>query len=182
MDKYTSEFKPSISALSKMIEVLLKDPCPDIKVKLSEFIIVLTDKMKQDLGAHAKGIISSLCLNLKHQHNKIRKITTTPLVDLLLCDNAGSLYDDCVLYLKPIANDKNSDVRKNFYLSVAKLLENLNIIYLRRSEPSLVMLLLNGLGDEKEDIQKQTADLIEEVGNNRKKLAIEIGEDISEFI
>ena len=84
--------------------------------------------------------------------------------------------------MKPIANDKNSDVRKNFYLSVAKLLENLNIIYLRRSEPSLVMLLLNGLGDEKEDIQKQTADLIEEVGNNRKKLAIEIGEDISEFI
>lgn len=165
-----------------MLTVLLKDPFPDLKVKLSEFIMKLAVAMKHDLGAHSKGIVSSLCLNLKHQHNKIRKITTTALVDVLLCDNAGSLYDDCVIFFKPISNDKNSDVRKNFYTCIAKLLQNLNIIYLRKCEPSLVMLLLNGLSDEKEDIKKLSEQLLEEAGNNRKKLAIETGEDISKFM
>ena len=48
-----------------MLTVLLKDPFPDLKVKLSEFIMKLAVAMKHDLGAHSKGIVSSLCLNLK---------------------------------------------------------------------------------------------------------------------
>ena len=44
------------------------------------------------------------------------------------------------------------------------------------------MLLLNGLSDEKEDIKKLSEQLLEEAGNNRKKLAIETGEDISKFM
>ena len=182
LDKYTNEFKSHVSSLSKMLTVLLKDPCPDLKMKLSEFVMIICAKMKNEFGAHAKGVVNSLCLNLKHQHNKIRKITTNAIVDVLLCDNAGMLYDDCVMFLKPLANDKNADVRKNFYIAIAKLLNTLNIIYLRRSEASLVMLLLNGLSDEKGDIKMMVDELIEKVGENRKQLAIETGEDISKFI
>lgn len=45
-----------------------------------------------------------------------------------------------------------------------------------------MLLLLNGLSDDKEDIRKLTSSLIEESGENRRKLAIETGEDISKYI
>lgn len=166
-----------------MIAVLLKDPFPDLKIKLSEFISKLCREefLKKEIGPHSKGMIISLCLNLKHQHNKIRKITIKTIVDVLLCDSAGSLFDECIVFLKPLANDKNSDVRMNFYTSMARLLSNFNIIYLRKFEPTILMLLLGGLSDEKDDVKAKTAQLIEECGENRKKLAIELKEDISQF-
>ena len=114
-----------------MIAVLLKDPCPDIKSNLAKFIQNLCKVLNKEIGVHSKGILNSLCLNLKHQHNKIRKITTCALCDLLLCDNAGSLIDECFPSLLNISNDKNSDVRNNFYINIANLLNKLNIIYLR---------------------------------------------------
>ena len=182
LDKYKEEYKSHLSDLAKMISILLKDPCPDIKIKLSEFITKISKEYKHDIGIHSKGIVTSLCLNLKHQHNKIRKITESSLVDILLCDNSGNYIDDCIPYLHILSNDKNAEVRKQFYHSIAKLLENLNIVYLRKSEPALVMLLLNGLSDDKEDIRNMTKKLIEDAGNNRRKLAFEIDEDLSKVL
>lgn len=61
--------------MSIMIAKLLTDPCPEVKIKLSELLIKLSTKLNKVIGPHMKGIISALCNNLKHQHNKIRKIT-----------------------------------------------------------------------------------------------------------
>ena len=165
-----------------MITILLKDPCLEIKSNLAKFIQNLCKVLNKEIGVHSKGILNSLCLNLKHQHNKIRKITTCALCDLLLCDNAGSLIDECFPSLLNISNDKNSDVRNNFYINIANLLNKLNIIYLRKYESNLLRLLLNGLSDDKEEIKKKTEELLEECGNNRKKLAIELKEDVEKFL
>jgi hypothetical protein len=61
--------------MSNMIAKLLTDPCPEVKIKLSELLIKLSANLNKVIGPHMKGIILALCNNLKHQHNKIRKIT-----------------------------------------------------------------------------------------------------------
>ena len=45
----------------------------------------------------------------------------------------------------------------------------------------LVLLLMNGLSDEKSDIQENCEQYIEEAGEYRRKLAVELEEDLSEF-
>jgi len=75
LTKYPNEIIPVISEMSNMISKLLTDPCPEVKIKLSELLINLSAKLNKVIGPHMKGIILSLCNNLKHQHNKIRKIT-----------------------------------------------------------------------------------------------------------
>jgi len=72
---YPNELIPVVSDLCNMIAKLLTDPCPEVKIKLSELLINLSSKLNKVIGPHTKGIIQSLCNNLKHQHNKIRKIT-----------------------------------------------------------------------------------------------------------
>lgn len=151
-----------------MIAKLLTDPCPDVKVKLSELLIELCAKLGKALGPHSKGIVVSLCGNLKHAHNKIRKITLASLTEVLLCDSAGKFFEDAVGLLKLIAHDKNYDVRKAFYSNIYKLLVNFNIIYLRKYEHFLVMFLMNGLSDEKNDIVENCENYIEEAGKYRE--------------
>ena len=60
-----------------MLGIILKDQFPEIKVQVSQLISDLSNVMKNEIGNYAKQIIESLCLNMKHQHNKIRifKIT-----------------------------------------------------------------------------------------------------------
>ena len=55
--------------------------------------------MKNETDNYAKQIIESLCLNMKHHHNKIRKKSITFLVDLLLCNEADNLIEECILLL-----------------------------------------------------------------------------------
>jgi hypothetical protein len=64
-----------ISSLCTMIANLLADLCPEIKIKLCEFVTTLSEKHNNALGSHSKQIILSLCKNknLMHQQNKIRK-------------------------------------------------------------------------------------------------------------
>ena len=112
-----------------MLGVILKDQFPEIKVQVSHLISELAKEMKSDIGIYAKQIIESLCLNMKHQHNKIRKISTTSLVDLLLCNEAGNLIDECIPAFTIISNDKNKDTRKVFLTKIAELLEKLNNRY-----------------------------------------------------
>ena len=174
LKKYPNELKPHISDLSKMLGVILKDQFPDIKVAVSQFISELSKEMKDDIGNYAKQIIESLCLNMKHQHNKIRKISTTSLVDLLLCNEAGNLIDECIPSFILISNDKNKDTRKIFLNKIAELLEKLNSIYLKKYEGKLFVLLLSWISDDDEDNQKLARKLIEEVGENIHKLEMEL--------
>lgn len=75
LTKSEKDFLPVISDLCSMISKLLNDPCPEVKIKLSEFIILLCVKLNKAIGPHCKGMIISLAANLKHSHNKIRKVT-----------------------------------------------------------------------------------------------------------
>ena len=114
LKKYPNEVKPHISELSKMLGVILRDQFPEIKVQVSQLISELSKAMKEEIGKYAKQIIESLCLNMKHQHNKIRKISIISLVDLLLCNEAGNLIDECIPAFTNVSNDKNKDTRKIF--------------------------------------------------------------------
>lgn len=72
---YHQELRPSVPQMCKMISTLLNDPCPEVKIKLSEFIISFCNKLRHDIGPHCKSIVASLNSNLKHSHNKIRKVS-----------------------------------------------------------------------------------------------------------
>ena len=157
-----------------MIGVILKDQFPDIKVQVSQLISELSKELKNDIGIYAKQIIESLCINMKHQHNKIRKISTISLVDLLLCNEAGNLIDESIPSFTIISNDKNKDTRKIFLTKIAELLKNLNSVYLKKYEGKLFVLLLSGISDDDEDNQKLAKKLIEEVGENIHKLEMEL--------
>ena len=174
LKKYPSEIKPHISELAKMLGIILKDQFPEIKVQVSQLISELSKVMKDDLGNYAKQIIESLCLNMKHQHNKIRKISISSLVDLLLCNEAGNLIDECIPSLTIISNDKNKETRKIFLNKIAELLKKLNSIYLKKYEGKLFVLLLSGISDDDMDNQQLAKNLIEEVGENIHKLEIEL--------
>ena len=150
-----------------MLGKLLTDACPEVKTKLSEFLIDLSQALSKNLGPHCKNIVVSLSLNLKHAHNKIRKITLLALTEILLCENAGKFFEDAVVMFKVISNDKNYEVRKIFYASIYKLICNLNIIFLRKYEHYLVLFLMNGLSDEKGDIQLESVEYLEKAGEYR---------------
>jgi hypothetical protein len=75
LDKFPNDLLPVIPDLCAMIAKLLTDACPEVKIKLSEFISGLSSKLNKVIGPHSKAIIISLCGNLKHAHNKIRKIS-----------------------------------------------------------------------------------------------------------
>ena len=166
--------KPQISDLSKMLGIILKDQFPEIKVQVSQLISEISKVMKDEIGNYAKQIVESLCLNMKHQHNKIRKISITSLVDLLLCNEAGNLIDECIPSFTIVSSDKNKETRKIFLNKIAELLKNLNSIYLKKYEGKLFVLLLSGISDDDEDIQKLAKNLIEQVGDNIYKLEIEL--------
>ena len=166
--------KPQISDLSKMLGIILKDQFPEIKVQVSQLISEISKVMKDEIGNYAKQIVESLCLNMKHQHNKIRKISITSLVDLLLCNEAGNLIDECIPSFTIVSSDKNKETRKIFLNKIAELLKNLNSIYLKKYEGKLFVLLLSGISDDDEDNQKLAKNLIEQVGNNIYKLEIEL--------
>ena len=166
--------KPQISDLSKMLGIILKDQFPEIKVQVSQLISEISKVMKDEIGNYAKQIVESLCLNMKHQHNKIRKISITSLVDLLLCNEAGNLIDECIPSFTIVSSDKNKETRKIFLNKIAELLKNLNSIYLKKYEGKLFVLLLSGISDDDEDNQKLAKNLIEQVGDNIYKLEIEL--------
>ena len=177
LKKYPNEIKPHISELSKMLGVILKDQFPEIKVQVSQLISELAKVMKEEIGNYAKQIIESLCLNMKHQHNKIRKISIISLVDLLLCNESGNLIDECIPAFTNVSNDKNKDTRKIFLNEIAELLKKLNTIYLKKFEGKLLVLLLSGISDDDKDNQELAKKLIEEVGENIHKLEMELNKN-----
>lgn len=75
LKKSYKDFLPVIPEVCSMLAKFLTDQCPEIKIKLSEFLIHICSVLGKNMGPHTKGISNSLCLNLKHSHNKIRKTT-----------------------------------------------------------------------------------------------------------
>ena len=175
IEKSYKDFFPIIPELCSMLSKLLIDQCPEVKNRISETIIKLIKVLGNKMGAHAKNICGSLCANLKHSHNKIRKITLQvkliiyikALCEVLLCENAGKNFEECYPLLKMSSNDKKPDVRNVFYSVAFKLINNFNIIHLRKYEHQLVILLMNGLGDDQVDIVNTCYRLLEEAGEHR---------------
>ena len=97
---------------------------------------------------------------------------------MLLCENAGKSFEDCINFLRYLPNDKNSDVRMAFYSVIYKIMVNMKIIYLRKYEHNIVLYLMNGLSDERDDIKKEAYQYIEKAGKYREKLASELEEEL----
>ena len=66
-------FKSFIPDLCSVIAKLLTDP--EVKNKLCDFIKNLSEQIGKEIGPHSKQIVLSLCKNLSHNHNKVRKNT-----------------------------------------------------------------------------------------------------------
>jgi hypothetical protein len=162
-----------------MIGKLLKDECPEVKIKLSKLIVLISKQpvICKLIGNHSKTIINSLCENLKHNRNLIRKETIIALGEILRTDNAGKFFEECTNSLKIFIHDKYPEVRKCFYQIIFNLITSFNIIFLRKYEHNLVIYLINGLSDSSEEIRQMCFTLLEEAGNYRKKLAIELNEE-----
>jgi len=69
------DFLPLIPEFCNMLAKFLTDQCPEVKIKLSDLLIHLSQVLGKNIGPHTKGICNSLCINLKHSHNKIRKFS-----------------------------------------------------------------------------------------------------------
>ena len=139
-----------------MLGVILRDQFPEIKVQVSQLISELSKAMKEEIGKYAKQIIESLCLNMKHQHNKIRKISIISLVDLLLCNEAGNLIDECIPAFTAISNDKNKETLTNMLINAINnpktpndiLLTILNLIlFMERRNINLSFIDYNKFGN-----------------------------------
>ena len=75
IEKSHKDFFPVIPELCASFAKILTDQCPEVKNKISETLIKITKVLGDKMGKNCKQICASLCLNLKHSHNKIRKIT-----------------------------------------------------------------------------------------------------------
>jgi len=75
LKKSHKDFLPVIPELCSMLAKFLTDQCPEVKIKLSELLTHISSVLGKNMGPNTKGICNSLCQNLKHSHNKIRKIT-----------------------------------------------------------------------------------------------------------
>ena len=85
-----------------------------------------------------------------------------------MTEGSGRYFEDTLVSLRKLTNDKNSDVRKAFYLVSYNLILNFNIVHLNKFECHLVIFLLNGLSDEKADVVEISKDYLEKAGSYRK--------------
>jgi hypothetical protein len=88
----------------------------------------------------------------------------------LLTREAGKHLRELIFRFKNAINDKTSDVRKASYQVIARLLNGFSPSLLKEYESELVQMLLNGLGDDNEDVRNLCEELLENVGENMKKL------------
>jgi hypothetical protein len=86
----------------------------------------------------------------------------------LITEGSGKFFEDALVPLRKVTNDKNSDVRKTLYQMTFNLISNFNILFLNKFEHHLVIFLLNGLSDENQDISVVSKDLLEKAGIYRQ--------------
>lgn len=83
-------------------------------------------------------------------------------------EGSGKFFEDSLVFLKKMTNDKNIDVRKSFYHSTYNLLLNFNIMLLNKFEHHLVIFLLNGLSDENLEVSNTSKEFLEKAGIYRQ--------------
>lgn len=93
----------------------------------------------------------------------LRTILTSP--------QCGDCFDPCEEHLRIICSDKSSDTRKQVYTLISDCLQAFTYPDLKKYESKLVLLLLSGLSEEKEDLRKLVVQMFDKCGESRKKLA-----------
>jgi hypothetical protein len=171
---YKFSFQKNLADIAFMISKALTDQFPDVKKECSQLIIEMSTELKGSLGDHAAVIAKSIVKNFGHQHWKVRKITVEATGALLLTDNGANQMKELLPAIKIVVNDKNLEVRRSTYEIVANLLNGLSLGFLKDYESDLVQLLLNGLSDENEDVVNTCLQLISNVGQNIKKVHMEV--------
>jgi len=172
--QYNKAFQQNLADIAFMISKEITDQFPDAKKECSMLVIELSNELKDKLGDHAGTIAKSLVKNFAHNHYKVRKITLEASGELLLTHNGGNQMKELLPMLKQVVNDNALDVRRTAYEVIARLLNGFSTTFLKEYEADLVQLLLNGLSDDKEEVNQLAIKLISQVGNNIKKLEMEI--------
>lgn len=86
----------------------------------------------------------------------------------MITEGSGKFFEDALVPLRKVTNDKNSDVRRTLYQVTFSLLSNFNILFLNKFEHHLVIFLLNGLSDENQEIAFSSKELLEKAGIYRQ--------------
>jgi len=167
---YTKAFSWNLAEFSFMLSKALLDEYPEAKKEACSLIVDLSHGLKDTIGEHSSSIFKSLSENLTHQQSKVRKPTIESIGELLLTREAGKHLRELIFRFKNAINDKTSDVRKASYQVIARLLNGFSPSLLKEYESELVQMLLNGLGDDNEDVRNLCEELLENVGENMKKL------------
>lgn len=158
------------------------DPNPDMKNKFAAFSSKLALVMQKRVGAYMKGVVSTLMVNLSHQHSKVRKSSLRGLRDVLCCKGAEVyMGEGPIVQLKFTMNDRSQDVRLEFYNVVFHWMKEMDIHYLKQFEADMAQFLLNGISDDKLDIGPTCIDFLEEHGKRMKEAMKALGEDEEEL-
>jgi len=179
---YKFSFQKNLADMAFLLSKALTDQYPEVKKECASLIMDMSTELKNSLGDHSLNIAKALVKNFGHQHWKVRKITVEATGEILLTDNGANHMKEILPALKQIINDKNLEVRKSTYEVAAKLLNGLSPGFLKDYESEIVQLLLNGLSDENEEIVQLCIILISKVGQNIKKLVMEIEQPQTTFI
>ena len=75
LKEYPDIFKSCMASVSDVLSKILTDKYPEIKREASELVCLFCVSLPEYIGLNAKSIVKSLCLNIKHQHSKVRKVT-----------------------------------------------------------------------------------------------------------
>lgn len=167
---YHQAFIQNLSDIMFTLSKVLGDAFPDLKKETSVFVILLSEGIRENVGSHSLSVIKALAKNLAHQQSKVRRMTIESLGELLLTRDAGIHLREVLVNFKLAVNDKTSEVRKSSYLVIGRLLKQFSPSLLSEYEAELIQLLLNGLGDDNEEIINFAQELIEEAGQSIKVL------------
>lgn len=172
LQKAPDHFKSGFLPFTEMLLRCLHDSSPEIKRETSTLIQIASKLIPSFIGEHSKSILNSLNPNCTHQHFRIRSYTIETMTAVLLTPKAGSNFSTSYPFLRSLSNDKNPEVRKTCYKSACSMLKGFSLSNLEESETFLVLILMNGLPDEKNEEVVQ--ELLEESGKSRKELEDEI--------
>ena len=177
LEHNVSEVISQLTSFASTLSKLLLDPNPSMKENCAAFIVIVSDKLKNELGHHSKCIFASLIQNTKHQRSKIRKLNIRAIGEVGKTIHAAPFLTDILDQFKPLMNDKILDVRKELYMIIKEWLECFDLGYLNMVGSTLSMFLMAGIGDENEGVAQLCVNALELHGKNLQRLLKEVGED-----
>ena len=158
-----------MSDLSISLSSLLMDTNPEMKVLAADLACDLSQALKDKCGGYMKGVVSSLVKNVGHQPAKVRKASLLSLKQVIIAKNAEPFLEDALAQLKLTANDRSPDVKKTLYDMVEFWFTNLETASLITFEKDLLLLMINGVADEKEETSQSCIAVIETHGKNMRE-------------